>query len=696
MNLVQNKNKQKRNYYRYIYIIIMILGTTMKINSDEGMWTLDNLPLKYLNETYKFKPSKTFLKNIQLSSVRFNDGGSGSFVSKNGLVLTNHHVAMGQLQKISNKNNDYVNTGFLAKTNKEEIKCPDLELNILINFENVTDKVNSFLINMTDSNDIEKKRKEIISRIEKESYEKYGLRSDVVELYHGGEFWLYKYKRYTDIRLVHSPELQLAAFGGDSDNFQYPRYALDYAFFRVYENDKPIEVKNYLKWSSKGFEENELLFVAGHPGSTDRQKTVSEILFLRDHSFPEYLKILNEKIAFMREYSSRGKEEERKARGSILGMENSIKAIRGEYAALLDSNIIKKIEQNENSLKDYVSNNNELNIKYGNIWKNIKNVQDKMIERKKETYYQKFSGQLPSIALTIIQYDMEIDKPNSERFEEFRDSSLETMRLHFLTSAPVYKDKDIFTLSKGLMISKKELGDENSFIKIALENKDIDELSKYIIENTKLDNLEYRKELLENRDKIKNSKDPLIQWVKKIEPILRKNREWIKKEVESVLTTEGGKLSELRFLAFGRNTYPDATFTLRLSIGSAKPYEIDGWKVPSFTTFNGLLERSDGFKNNKEYTLSPKIYKNRNKLNLSAKINFCSTHDITGGNSGSPVINMKGEIVGLIFDGNAYSHSLSYVYTDEKARSISVHTEGIEEALRNIYSANKLLLELNE
>ena len=696
MRLIQNKNKIKRNYYKYFFIIILILGTTMKINSDEGMWTLDNLPLQYLNETYKFKPQKAFLKNIQLSSVRFNDGGSGSFVSKNGLVLTNHHVAMGQLQKISNKKNDYVNTGFLAKSKKEEIKCPDLELNILISFENVSERVNSFIVNMTDLKEIEKKRKEVISNIEKESYDKSGLRSDVVELYHGGEFWLYKYKRYTDIRLVHSPELQLASFGGDSDNFQYPRYALDYAFFRVYENDKPIEVKNYLKWSSKGFKENELLFVSGHPGSTDRQKTVSEILFLRDHSFPEYLKILNEKIAFMKEYSSRGKEEERRARGSILGMENSIKAIKGEHNALLDNNIIKKIEQNENLLKDFVNNNSHLHIKYNNIWNNIKNVKDKMIERKKETYYQKFSGQLPSIALTIIQYDMELDKPNSERFEEFRDSSLETMRLHFLTSAPVYKDKDIFTLSKGLMISKKELGDENLFIKIALENKEIDELAKYVIENTKLDNIEFRKELLENRDKIKSSKDPLILWVKKIEPILRKNREWVEKEVESILTTEGGKLSELRFLAYGRNTYPDATFTLRLSIGSAKGYEMDGWKVPSFTTFNGLLERSQGFSENKDYKLSPQLVENKNKLNLSAKINFCSTHDITGGNSGSPVINAKGEIVGLIFDGNAYSHSLSYVYTDDKARSISVHTEGIEESLRNIYKANKLLAELNE
>ena len=677
-------------------ISILLLGLTMNLNSDEGMWTLDNLPLPYLKENYRFTPAVSFLKNTQLSSVRFNDGGSGSFVSNRGLVLTNHHVAMGQLQKISHPKSDYVKNGFLAKTRKEELKCPDLELNILIEMEDVTQIIKDYVKGIDSHQLIESKRKEIISNLENISHQKTGLRSDVVELYHGGEFWLYKYKKYTDIRLVHSPELQAAAFGGDTDNFQYPRYALDYAFFRVYENDKPIHSKNFFKWNGKGAKEGELLFVSGHPGSTDRQKTLSEILFLRDHSFPEYLIILKEKINSMKEYSNRGKEEERRARGSILGIENSIKAIQGEYSALLHAETIQSIETNENKLKEIVNNNPDFKKEYGNIWDNIEKVQKKMVDRKKEMYYQKVSGDLASLALSLVRYEMEIKKPNEERYEEYRISSLESTQLHLLTSAPVYKDKEIVSLSKSLELAKKELSVDNNFVKVAIGNENILTLSKKLIESTSLDNPEFRKNLIKNPHLIATSDDPMLVWIRKLEPIYRSNRDWIEKEVEAILTIEGGKLSDLRFKIYGRNTYPDATFTLRLSIGTIKSYEIDGWKIPAFTTFYGLFERAYGFNKNKEYLLSDNIKKSKDEINLNSRINFCSTHDITGGNSGSPVINTKGEIVGLIFDGNAYSHSLSYAYTDKNARSVSVHTEGIEEALKNIYKAKNILSELKE
>lgn len=681
---------------KLLYIFLFLGGSFMnqKILSDEGMWTLDNLPLDLLESKYKFKPGKLFLQNIQLSSVRFNDGGSGSFVSQEGLVLTNHHVAMGQLQKISKKENDYVKNGFLAKSRDTELKCPDLELNVLVKMKNVTQIIKSYLANLDNREDIEKKRKEITAIIENEAYIKSGLRSDVVELYNGGEFWLYQYKRYTDIRLVHAPEIQAAAFGGDSDNFQFPRYALDYAFFRVYEGNKPIQSKHFLKWNSVGPKKNELLLVSGHPGSTDRQKTLSEIYFLKEHSFPEYIKILTEKITAIREYASKGKEENRRAMAGILSMENSIKAIRGEYEALNDTIIMEKIKSTEANLRKIVSENQELSREYGQIWDRINEVQDKMIEKKKEMYYQNFSGQLPSLALSFVEYYIELQKPNEERYEEFRDSSLESIRLRLLTSAPVYKDKEIFTFSKGLEISQKELGNENEFIRLALDSKSPSTLARELIEHTDLDKLEFRKSLLKNPSLIYTSKDPLLSWMRKLEPIIRKNRRWVETEIENVLTTEGGKLSELKFKLFGRSTYPDATFTLRLSIGTIKPYEMDGWMVPPYTTFYGLFERAESFGHTDEYKISESIKKSTGRLNFKSKINFCTTHDITGGNSGSPVINRKGEIVGLIFDGNAYSHSLSYAYTDEKARALSVHTEGIEEMLKNVYLAESLLKEL--
>lgn len=691
-----NSLRIKELVIKHTILITFLVGTTMKnhLYSDEGMWTLDNLPLEMIKEKYNFAPKENFIKNIQLSSVRFNDGGSGAFVSREGLVLTNHHVAMGQLQKISKKSNDYVKKGFLAETRNQELKCPDLELNILVGMENVTNIIKSYTESAKNLEELEARRKEIKSKIENESYSKTGLRSDIVELYNGGEFWLYQYKRYTDIRLVHSPELQAASFGGDADNFHYPRYSLDYAFFRVYENDKPIQSKNHLKWNSSGPKEGEILFVSGHPGSTDRQKTLSELLFLRDHSFPEYLKILNEKITAMREYASRGKEEKRRAMGSILGMENAIKAIQGEFSSLKDQSVIEMIREKEQQLKQRVLQDKELQEKYGDIWDKISIVQDKMVEKKKEMYYQKFSGQLPSLALSLVEYYIELKKPNEERYEEFRDSSLESMRLRLLTSAPVYKDKEIVTFTKSLELSLRELGTENEFNQTALENQNPKKLSEELISKTSLDNLEFRKSLLKNPEEIMNSKDPLLNWVRKLEPIIRKNRRWVEREVENILTTEGGRLSELRFKLFGRSTYPDATFTLRVSVGTVKSYDIDGWKVPAFTTFHGLYERSLGFGEKNDFSLSEEILKHKDRINPNAKVNFCSTHDITGGNSGSPVINRKGEIVGLIFDGNAYSHSLSYTYSDEKARAVSVHTGGIEELLSKVYKANQLLKEL--
>lgn len=681
---------------KVIKILSILVGITMnsQLFSDEGMWTLDNLPLEMIKTKYKFTPKKSFLNNIQLSAVRFNDGGSGAFVSQEGLVLTNHHVAMGQLQKISKKTNDYVKNGFLALNKSQELKCPDLELNILIGMENVTEIVKSFTETSKNPEEMEAKRKEITSKIENDSYSKTGLRSDVVELYNGGEFWLYKYKRYTDIRLVHSPELQAASFGGDTDNFQYPRYALDYAFFRVYEDNKPIQSKNYLRWNPDGPDQGEILFVAGHPGSTDRQKTVSELIFLRDHSFPEYLKILGEKISAMREYAARGKEEKRRAMGSILGMENAIKAIHGEFDSLKDPGVIDKIRERESELKKLVSQDKILQEKYGDIWDNISAVQGKMVEKKKEMYYQKFSGHLPSLALSFIEYYLELKKPNEERYEEYRDSSLESMRLRMLTSAPVYKDKDIVTFTKSLELSQRELGLENEYIQLALGKRNARELSENLISKTSLDSLEFRKSLLKDPEQIMNSNDPLLNWVRNLEPLIRKNRRWVEKEVENILTTEGGRLAELRFKIFGRTTYPDATFTLRVSVGTVKPYQIDGWSVPAYTTFHGLYERALGFGEKNDYSISEQITKNKEKINSSSKINFCSTHDITGGNSGSPVINKKGEIVGLIFDGNAYSHSLSYTYSDEKARAISVHIGGIEELLAKVYKANHLIKEL--
>jgi len=678
---------------------MMITGMSLSTNisSDEGMWTLDNLPQKNLQEKYHFKITDKWLKNAQLASVRFNDGGSGAFVSNGGLVLTNHHVAMGQLQKMSTKKSDYVKDGFFTKKNSDEMKCPDLELNVLISIENVTTQVVNASKDVETDKAKNEKRKEEIAKIEKTSNDKTGLRSDVVELYDGGEYWLYRYKKYTDVRLVMAPELQAAAFGGDPDNFNYPRFSLDFAFFRVYENNKPIESKNYFKWSKYGAKENELVFVFGHPGSTERQKTMSQILYQKDYSFPEYIKLLKYKLTLFREYANKGKEEKRRAKDYILGMENSLKAIEGELNGLRDKNILNSIEEKEGNLKSLVDQNTELKKEFGEIWNRIDSVQKKIIVRHKEFYYRSPSNsKLVNIALKIVRYATEIQKPNEKRYEEFRDSNLESLKFRLLSPAPIYLDIEELMLKNSMELALENLGKDDEFVKLALADNKPNLLAKSLITKTKLQDINLRKELLTGElEAIHKSKDPLIQWALKIDPILRKDRDWYDDEIESVQTIEGNKLSELKFKAYGKSTYPDATFTLRMSYGTVKGFTDDSTiQVPYKTTYYGLFDRAASFDYAEPFSLSPKTHERKSAINMDKPLNFISTNDITGGNSGSPVINRKGEYVGLIFDGNSYSHVLTYAYTDDKARAVSVHSEGIIEALRSLYKMEKLVAEI--
>jgi V8-like Glu-specific endopeptidase len=680
-------------------IIMVIAGISLNtsLSSDEGMWTLDNLPKKYLEEKYNFKMKDKWLKNAQLSSVRFNDGGSGAFVSSKGLVLTNHHVAMGQLQKMSKKNTDYVKNGFFTKSNQEEIKCPDLELNVLISMEDVTKQVvDASQKEITDKLKNEK-RKEEIAKIEKVSNEKTGLRSDIVELYDGGEYWLYRYKKYTDVRLVMAPELQAASFGGDPDNFNYPRFSLDFAFFRVYENGNPIESKNYFKWSKEGAKENELVFVFGHPGSTERQKTMSQISYQKDYSFPEYVKLLKYKLNLFREYSLKGNEEKRRAKDYILGMENSLKAIEGELNGLRDKRILASMQEKEENLQRLVNDNPDLKKEYADVWSRIDSTQKKMISRHKEFYYRSASnGKLVNIAIKLVRYATELKKPNEKRYEEYRDSNLESLKFRLLSPAPIYTDIEEMMLTNSLHLAVKNLGKSDEFVKLALADKSPKDLANNLITKTKLTDISLRKELLAGGlDAIQKSKDPLIEWAIQIDPILRKDRDWYDDEIESVQTIEGNKLSQLKFKAYGKSTYPDATFTLRMSYGTVKGFTDDTTiQVPFKTTYYGLFDRAESFDNKEPFTLAAKILERKSKINMSKPLNFISTNDIVGGNSGSPVINRKGEYVGLIFDGNSYSHVLSYAYTDDKARAVSVHSEGIIEALRSVYKMDKLVGEI--
>jgi hypothetical protein len=682
----------------WAWILICFVGIVFSLSAyaEEGMWTFDNPPRKQLQEKYGFTVTPQWLDHVRLSSVRFNDGGSGSFVSPRGLILTNHHVALGQLQKISSREKDYTNEGFYARSEAEEMKCPDLELNVLLSMENVTSRVQGSVIKEMSDKDALQARKAEIAKIEKESLESTGLRSDVVTLYAGGEYWLYRYKKYTDVRLVFAPEQQIAFFGGDPDNFTYPRYDLDAAFFRAYENGKPVESRDYLKWNSMGAQSGELVFVSGNPGSTDRLSTMKQIEIERDVVLPETLKLIKRRLAVLKRYAAEGEEQARQATSQMRSLENSQKAYLGEYGGLLDKALISKKQKKELDFRAAVAARPELASKYGKAWDEIVRAQEKHAARYKELRYRSLrASRIASLALTIVQYVAEMKKPDGQRLDGFHDSQSESLRFRLFSPAPIYPQMEIALLTDSLQESLDELGANDPLVKAALGGRTPAEAAKQAIEGTGLKDPAYRKGLVEGGPAaVDGSDDPAIVLARTIDPVVRENQKWMEDNVESVLMSAGEKIGKARFAVYGKTEYPDATFTLRLSYGTIKGYAMNGTEAPSKTTFYGLYDRSRSFDGKSPFDLPARYVERREKLDLSTPMNFVSTCDIIGGNSGSPVINRNGEIVGVIFDGNIESLVGNYVYNEENNRSVAVHTGAIIEALRKLYDAAALADEI--
>jgi peptidase S46-like protein len=673
-----------------------LLIASVPSRADEGMWTFDNPPIKQLQEKYHFTPTQEWLDHVRLSCVRFNDGGSGSFVSPHGLVLTNHHVARGQLQKSSTAEHDYIKGGFYAATREQEIKSPDLEVNVLVSMENVTERVQAAVKNAKTDQEEFTARKAVLADIERESTQKTGLRSDIVTLYQGGEYWLYRYKKYTDVRIVFAPEDQIAFFGGDPDNFTYPRYDLDFALFRIYENGKPIENKDYLKWNSKGAGENELVFVTGHPGSTQRVDTVAQLEFERDYFEPNLLKLIRHRLDAAKAYAALGEEQARQTSTRIFGLENSLKAFEGRHAGLLDKNVMAKKKSDEEEFKAKVISNPEWKQADGGAWDAIAEAMKKASARVKQSLFESTDSQLAGIAATIVDYVVEIKKPDAERLEGYHDAQLDSLRFNLFSPAPIYPGFEIARMTASLEEALQELGPDDAFVKIVLHGRSPKEVATEIINGTKLADPEVRKKLVEGSESaVAASTDPMIVLQRNLDPNRRAAIKWQEENVDSVLQQAGEKLGKARFAAYGKNTYPDATFTLRLSYGQVKGYPMNGTKAPYKTTLYGLYDRAQSFDFKGPFALPSRYVAGRDKLDLSTPLDFVSTNDITGGNSGSPVINRNAEIVGLIFDGNIESLVGDFVYSDETNRAVSVHTGVMTEALRRLYNAQGLADELS-
>ena len=672
--------------------------------ADEGMWLFNNPPVKLLQQKYHFQPTAEWLDHVQKSSVRFNSGGSGSFVSPDGLAMTNHHVGSDCLAKISTKEKNYVAIGFEAKSNADEPKCPDLELNVLMTIEDVTRRVTGAVKPGMDLAAAEKARRAEINTIEQESRDQTGLRSDVVTLYNGGQYHLYRYKRYTDVRLVFAPQKAIAFFGGDADNFEYPRYDLDICFFRVYENDKPVHTDNYLKWSETGAADGDLIFVSGNPGRTERGRTLAHVLYLRDFVVPDTLNLLRRMEVMLQGYSERSPENARRAEDDLFSVQNSRKAYLGILAGLQDPGIIEKKRQAEKELRDAVTKDPQLSRTYGDAWDQVATSIRTLVKIRNEYNLfaigpQRGAGALNSelfnIAIRLVRLAGESAKPNAERLREYSEAGLDSLKLELFSDAPIYDDLETVKLADSLSLMAETLGENNELVQMVLAGKSPRERAGQLVQGTKLKDVTTRKFIAVGGLKaIQESTDPMIQLARQIDPESRRIRQTYEQQVDEPQREAYSKIANARFGLYGSSIYPDATFTPRLSFGQVKGYSEMGKQVPWNTTLGAAYEYAAAHDNQNPFEL-PKIWVERkSQLNLYTPFNFVNTADIIGGNSGSPVINRQGELVGIIFDGNIESLIWDYTYTDEVGRAVAVHSVGILEALRKIYGANRLVSEL--
>ncbi|MBK9138690.1 MAG: S46 family peptidase [Verrucomicrobia bacterium] len=685
------------NRLRTALLGIAVVITSFKLLADEGMWLFNNPPRQQLMERYGFEITDAWLERLMKASVRFNSGGSGSFVSPDGLLISNHHVAADALQKLSTAERNLLQDGFMARSRAEEIPCVDLELNVLQSIEDVTARVNAAVPPDAGPTEALLARRAVIAEIEKESRERTGLRSDVVTLYQGGAYHLYRFKRYTDVRLVFAPEQQIAFFGGDPDNFEYPRYVLDVAFFRAYENGQPAQIEHFLKWSAKGAADGELTFVSGHPGRTSRLLTLAELEYLRDVAYPYQLDLLKRREVLLSVWSARSEENARRAKDDLFGVQNSRKARDGGIAGLYDPVLMGRLAANEAALRQAMHGRSEFAealAAYDRIAAAQKEIARHALRYRLLEGAHAFNGSLFGIARTLLRAGDERPKPNGDRLPEFRDSGRESLELDLFSTKPIHDEYEQLLLADSLLFLAEKLGWNDPTVRAVLAGKSPRVRAAELVEGTRVKNVAVRKQLYEGgAAAVAAAGDPMIELARLVDAEARELRKAVEAQDE-VKRQSQAAISSARFALQGASVYPDATFTLRLAFGVVKGYEEGGKAVPAMTTLAGLYERAAEMKSRPPFDLPERWLKKKRALDLRTPFNFVGTHDIIGGNSGSPVVNRNGEFVGIIFDGNIHSLVWDFAFDDTVARSLSVHSAGIVESLRKVYRANDLVAEL--
>lgn len=676
---------------KFLVCLVTLFVSAGALSADEGMWLFNDLPLKHLKQRYGFEPTEEWARHIMLSSVRFNSGGSASFVSSRGLVMTNHHVASDTLHKLSTPEHNYIDDGFLAEKPADELPAPDLELNQLVSIEDVTQRVNAAVKPGLSTAEALQARQAVMAEIEKESQDQTGLRSDVITLFGGAKYHLYRYKKFTDVRLVWAPETKAAFFGGDADNFEYPRYCLDVTLFRVYEDGKPAEIEHFLEYSENGAEEDELVFVSGNPGRTQRIFTVAALKYLRDHRLPYVLDYLRRLEILMQQFGYEGEEQTRRARDELFGIQNSRKAYTGMLQGLQNPSFLKQKAAAERKLLKQLRADEKLQAGT-EAWKKIETVQTGRREQLGLTasYYSR----LYSIAETLALLAAEDQKSSGERLREFRESARASLEQQLYSPAPLYDDLEQVKLADSIARFVEKRGGDDPLVAQVLDGKSPRDRAAELVGGTKLADVEARKKLAAGgAEAIAASQDPLIQLARIMEPEYRRLRK-AKEELDELERQAYAQITASTVAVSGTSGYPDATFTLRLAFGPVKSYVEDGREVPAWTTMGGAFEHEAAHGRKGDWVLPESWHANKAQIDLDTPMNFVCTADIIGGNSGSPVINRQGQFVGIIFDGNIQSLTGDYFYSDKVARAISVHSSAIREALVNIYGAEKLAAEL--
>ena len=668
-------------------------------SADEGMWTFDDFPSSLVAERYGADIGPEWLERVRLATIRLS-GCTASFVSDQGLILTNNHCVQGCLAQHSSREQSLIEAGFLAREGSDELRCGTQIADVLVELEDVTRRVQDAVEGLDDQRAKERRRETLVgleqSCEETSQRSSNALKCEAVGLYGGGQYWLYKYRRYDDIRLVFTPEAAIAAFGGDPDNFQFPRWCLDMALLRAYVDGRPAVTPNHFTIDFDGPEAGELVLVAGHPGSTDRQLTVAELLTLRNHSLPPALLRGSELRGRYLQFAKTDEAAARIASDALLGLENGLKVQRKQLDALLDEDLLRTKRSQESELRDHVLGDGRLRAELGDPWARIEAAQETEAAMLLPYTYLEggagFNSRLFRFARTLVRAAAERPKSNTERLREYTDASLPRTEQQLTAPVPVYPELERLTLSHSLERMREWLGPDHPVVRRLLATESPDTLAATLVDGSKLADPSVRLALWNGgQAAVDASTDPMIELARSIDAEARSQRKRHEDEVDAVVEVASEQIAKARFAVLGTSVYPDATFTLRLNFGAVQGWIENGEPVEPFTRLERLFERATG---RPPFAAPDRWLAARAALDPATPVNIATNSDIVGGNSGSPLIDASGNLVGLIFDGNIHSISGAYWFDAEKNRAIAVHTAFIREALTKVYQAQNLLHEL--